>query len=118
AARGRDGGGGRHVPGFRHAPGRSHSPLLANVFLHEVLDTWFENEVKPRLKGRAFLLRYADDVTAVFSLEEDARRVWAVLPKRFARYGLTLHPEKTRLIAFRRPSGVGRGATARPESFD
>ncbi len=58
------------------------SPLLANVFLHEVLDTWFENEVKPRLRGRAFLVRYADDVTAVFSLEEDARRVWAVLPSR------------------------------------
>jgi len=94
------------------------SPLLANVFLHEVLDTWFENEVKPRLRGRAFLVRYADDVTAVFSLEEDARRVWAVLPKRFARYGLTLHPEKTRLIAFRRPSGTDRDAAARPTSFD
>src|SRR5438552_4034307 len=94
------------------------SPLLANVFLHEVLDTWFENEVKPRLKGRAFLVRYADNVTAVFSLEEDARRVWAVLPKRFARYGLTLHPEKTRLIAFRRPSGIDRDAAARPTSFD
>ena len=94
------------------------SPLLANVFLHEVLDTWFENEVKPRLKGRAFLVRYADDVTVVFSLEEDARRVWAVLPKRVARYGLTLLPEKTRLIAFRCPSGIDRDATARSTSFD
>jgi len=98
------------------------SPVLANIFLHEVLDTWFENAVKPRLKGRAFLVRYADDVTVVCSQEEDARRVWAVLPKRCHRYGLTLHPEKTRLIAFRRPSGVARaadrGATARPESFD
>ena len=93
------------------------SPLLANIFLHEVLDTWFENEVQPRLKGRAFLVRYADDVTVVFSREGDARRVWAVLPKRCARYGLTLHPEKTRLIAFRRPSGADRDATARPESF-
>src|SRR5207244_1100793 len=64
------------------------SPLLANVFLHEVLDTWFENEVKPRLRGRAFLVRYADDVTAVFSQEEDARRVWAVVPKRLAGSGL------------------------------
>lgn len=94
------------------------SPLLANIFLHEVLDAWFENAVTPRLRGRAFLVRYADDVTAVFSQEEDARRVWAVLPKRFACYGLTLHPEKTRLIAFRRPSGGGRDATARPTSFD
>ena len=94
------------------------SPLLANIFLHEVLDTWFENEVKPRLRGQAVLVRYGDDVTAVFSQEEDARRVWAVLPKRFARYGLTLHPEKTRLIAFRRPSGGDRDATARPKSFD
>ena len=94
------------------------SPMLANIFLHEVLDMWFENEVTPRLRGRAFLVRYADDVTAVFSLEEDARRVWAVLPKRFARYGLTLHPEKTRLMAFRRPSEVVRGAAARPTSFD
>jgi group II intron reverse transcriptase/maturase len=98
------------------------SPLLANIFLHEVLDTWFENEVRPRLRGRAFLVRYADDVTAVFSREEDARRVWGVLPKRLARYGLTLHPEKTRLITFRRPSGtapgVDRDTTARPTSFD
>jgi hypothetical protein len=66
----------------------------------------------------AFLVRYADDVTAVFSQEEDARRVWVVLPKRFARYGLTLDPAKTRLIAFRRPSGADRDATARPKSFD
>ena len=51
-------------------------------------------------------------------MEEDARRVWAVLPKRFARYGLTLHPEKTRLIAFRRPSGTDRDVTATPTSFD
>ena len=94
------------------------SPLLANIFLHEVLDTWFENEGQPRLRGRAVLVRYADDVTAVFSLEEDARRVWAVLPKGFTRYGLTLHPEKPPLIACRRPSGADRDATARPKSFD
>lgn len=98
------------------------SPLLSNVFLHEVLDVWFENEVKPRLRGSAFLVRYADDATLVFSCEEDARRVWAVLPKRFARYGLTLHPEKTRLIPFERPRGTPRGAAAdggkEPATFD
>ena len=79
------------------------SPLLANVYLHEVLDVWFTQEVEPRLKGRAFLIRYADDAALVFSREEDARRVLEVLPKRFGRYGLTLHPEKTRLVPFQRP---------------
>jgi RNA-directed DNA polymerase len=79
------------------------SPLLANLFLHEVLDKWFEGEVKPRLSGRAVLVRFADDALMVFSSEEDARRVLAVLPKRFGKYRLSLHPEKTRLIDFRRP---------------
>ncbi len=79
------------------------SPVLANVYLHEVLDTWFAQQVEPRLKGRAFMVRYADDVVMVFSREDDARRVHEVLPKRFGKYGLTLHPEKTRLVDFRRP---------------
>lgn len=79
------------------------SPLLSNLYLHEVLDRWFEHEVKPRLKGRAFIVRYADDAVLGFEHEEDARRVLAVLAKRFSRYGLTLHPEKTRLVAFRSP---------------
>lgn len=84
------------------------SPLLANIYLHEVLDKWFEEEVKPRMRGRAFLIRYADDATLVFSDEGDARRVFDVLPKRFGKYGLTLHPEKTRLVDFRRPSERGK----------
>jgi group II intron reverse transcriptase/maturase len=79
------------------------SPMLANIYLHEVLDVWFEQEVKPRLKGQAFLIRFADDAVMCFALEEDARRVREVLPKRFERYGLTLHPEKTRLVRFERP---------------
>jgi group II intron reverse transcriptase/maturase len=79
------------------------SPLLANVYLHEVLDVWFEAEVKPRLQGHAFLIRYADDAVIVFSSEDDARKVMAVLPKRFGKYSLKLHPEKTRLVAFGRP---------------
>ena len=79
------------------------SPLLANVYLHEVLDTWFAREVMPRLQGHAHLVRYADDFVVVFSREDDARRFMVVLPKRFAKYGLTLHPEKTRLVEFRRP---------------
>jgi group II intron reverse transcriptase/maturase len=90
------------------------SPLLANVYLHEVLDVWFEQEVRPRLDGSASLIRYADDAVMIFARESDARRVMAVLAKRFAKYGLTLHPEKTRLIDFRCPVGNDAG----PRSFD
>lgn len=92
------------------------SPLLANVLLHDVLDVWFEHEVKPRLRGRAFLVRYADDFVMLFEDEGDARRVLAVLPKRFGKYGLRLHPEKTRLVPFQRPRG--RKAIPRPGTFD
>ncbi len=81
------------------------SPLLSNIYLHEALDKWFEHEVKPRLRGKAFLVRYADDAVLGFASEEDARRVMEVLPKRFSRYGLTLHPEKTRVVKFTRPNG-------------
>jgi len=81
------------------------SPLLANIYLHEVLDQWFERDVKPRLTNRAFMVRFADDLVMVFANERDARRVWDVLPKRLGRYGLTLHPIKTRLVEFRPRSG-------------
>jgi group II intron reverse transcriptase/maturase len=97
------------------------SPLLANVYLHYVLDVWFEQEVKPRLQGRAFLIRYADDFVMGFAREADARRVLDVLPKRFGKYGLTLHPDKTRLVAFRPPERSPRGdseAGPRPGTFD
>lgn len=95
------------------------SPLLANIYLHEVLDRWFEEEVLPRLKSRAFLVRYADDAVLVFSDRRDAERVLEVLPKRFARYGLRLHPEKTRLVRFERPRRHDRPRSSdRPETFD
>jgi RNA-directed DNA polymerase len=81
------------------------SPLLANIFLHYVLDEWFEDVVKPRLKGEAHEIRYADDAILCFQHKEDAERVLSVLSKRFAKYGLTLHPEKTRLIEFGRDAG-------------
>jgi len=58
--------------------------MLSNIYLHEVLDMWFEKEVKSRLRGKAFLIRYADDAVLWFAFEEDARRVMKVLPKRFA----------------------------------
>ncbi len=94
------------------------SPILANVYLHEVLDKWFRGEVKPRLKGHAFLVRYADDFVIVCSLEEDARKILEVLPKRFGKYGLTLHPEKTRLVPFKMPRDDDPGAENGPGSFD
>jgi RNA-directed DNA polymerase len=90
--------------------GQVISPLLANIYLHYVLDTWFSEVVKPRLRGEAFEIRYADDFILCFQYREDAEKVLEVLTKRFAKYGLTLHPEKTRLIEF------GREALARSEA--
>jgi RNA-directed DNA polymerase len=77
------------------------SPCLSNIFLHHVLDEWFENEVKPRLRGRSTLVRFADDAVMAFADFRDAQRVLDVLDKRLARYGLTLHPDKTRFVDFR-----------------
>jgi group II intron reverse transcriptase/maturase len=98
------------------------SPLLANVYLHYVLDVWFEQVVQPRLKGRAFLVRYADDFVMGFACAEDARRVLDVLPKRFGKYGLTIHPDKTRLVPFVRPSSrplpPDHGGAPPPGAFD
>src|SRR5262245_10819298 len=93
------------------------SPMLGNIYLHHVLDLWFERDVRPRLGGRARLIRYADDFVIGFEREDDARRVMEVLPKRFDRYGLKLHPDKTRLLFFGRPpSGQTEGKG--PASFD
>ena len=100
-------------PGEGTPQGGVISPLLSNLYLHEVLDVWFAEIVKPRLRGRAFLVRFADDFVLGFEYESDARRVWEVLPKRFAKYGLTIHPEKTRLVRFQRPAPSGRSETPR-----
>lgn len=89
------------------------SPLLSNIFLHEVLDSWFAQEVLPRLKGKAKLVRFADDFVIVFEKQSDALKVLGVLPKRFGKYGLELHPEKTRLVEFRHPWKGG----GKPETF-
>ena len=94
------------------------SPILANIFLHEVLDQWFEEEVKPRLQGRAHLVRFADDAVLLFKHEADARRVLEVLPKRFGRYGLRLHPEKTQLVPFQKPPASARSARPQAGTFD
>ena len=79
-----------------------------------MLDRWFEAQVKPRLKGKAFLIRYADDAVLVFARKEDAERVMEVLPKRFGKYGLTVHPEKTRLICFGKPQKCEEGMLEPP----
>lgn len=98
------------------------SPIIANIYLHEVIDTWFEKQVRPRLSRSATLVRYADDAVLFFEREHDARRVLAVLPKRFGRYGLAVHPEKTRLVEFKRPDFRGEvvrdQAGGRPGTFD
>jgi hypothetical protein len=93
------------------------SPLLANIYLHEVLDEWFVRDVQPRLSGRAVLVRYADDFVFVFARKDDAERVLDVLPKRFGKYSLTLHPDKTRLVPFHRPDR-NDGEDDRPGTFD
>ena len=95
------------------------SPLLSNVFLHEILDKWFAEQIKPRLKGRCFMIRYADDFIMGFELKEDAERVMEVLWKRFARFGLQLHPEKTRIVPFKRPGrDEDRKDKGSAQSFD
>jgi group II intron reverse transcriptase/maturase len=89
------------------------SPCLSNIYLHYVLDEWFETEVRRRLKGRCILVRYADDLVMAFEHSNDAERVLAVLGKRLERYGLMLHPDKTRFVDFRpnRPDRTDHLAT-------
>lgn len=97
------------------------SPLFSNVFLHYVLDLWFEQDVKPRLCKQAFLIRYADDFVIGFCDQRDAQRVMEVLPKRFGKYGLTVHPTKTKLVLFCPPSSKTKddnGTGERPGTFD
>ena len=99
--------------------GQVISPFLANIYLHHVLDRWFEDEVKRRLKGKAFLVRYMDDAVICFQNAEDAQKVEEVLNKRFSNYGLTLHPQKTRLIAFGRSAQAqAEREKSKPDTFD
>jgi len=91
------------------------SPILSNIFLHTVLDEWFQEEVKGRMGGDCFLVRFADDFVMGSVLKRDAQRVYEVLPKRFEKYGLRIHPEKSRLVQFSRPywkGGKGPGSFA------
>ena len=102
------------------------SPLLANIYLHYVLDEWFEQMVKPRMQGKCHLIRFADDFVMIFDKKYDADRVMAVISKRFEKYSLTVHPDKTKLIDFRCPDHwdrrreqpQGGGKNGKPETFD
>jgi RNA-directed DNA polymerase len=93
------------------------SPLLANIYLHEVLDEWFVRDIQPALQGPATMVRYADDFVVLFENKRDAERFLAVLPKRFGKYGLTLHPDKTRMVSFQRPDRVDDDEEG-PGTFD
>jgi group II intron reverse transcriptase/maturase len=79
------------------------SPLLSNVYLHEVLDCWFEQQIKPRLRGRAELIRFADDFVVVCATRDDAEALLEQVKTRFESYGLAIHPDKTRIVDFRHP---------------
>src|SRR6266536_4861165 len=99
--------------------GQTISPLLANIYLHYVLDKWFEEVVKPRLRSEAHEIRFADDAILCFHYREDAEKVKNVLSKRFAKYGLTLHPEKTRLLEFGRYAEErAKRQGKKPSTFD
>jgi RNA-directed DNA polymerase len=106
--------GAMHYPHQGTPQGGVISPLLANIYLHEVLDVWFDREVRPRLRGKAELVRFADDAVIIFSNEADAHRVREVLPKRFERFGLAIQEAKTRLVDFHRAGDKGN----EPGSFD
>jgi RNA-directed DNA polymerase len=94
-----------HYPEAGTPEGGVVSPILANVFLHYVVDEWFAEEVQPRLRGPSTLVRYCDDFVMLFTCKDDAERVLAVLGKRLGKFGLQLHPDKTRMVDFRfRPS--------------
>jgi RNA-directed DNA polymerase len=94
------------------------SPMLSNIYLHHVLDEWFENEVRPRLTGSSTLVRFADDFVMTFEHHHDAKRVLEVLGKRLERFGLTLHPNKTRFIDFRPERRGGTQPDCQEPPFD
>jgi group II intron reverse transcriptase/maturase len=106
-----------HYPNAGTPQGGVVSPILSNVFLHYVLDAWFHEEVLPRLGGRAFIIRFADDFVIGFERERDAERVHAVLEQRLSKYGLEIHPTKTKRVPFERPRGRSASGTQRPGTF-
>jgi group II intron reverse transcriptase/maturase len=104
-------------PDVGTAQGSALSPMLGNIYLHHVLDAWLDREVRPQLRGKACLVRYADDLVIGFERREDAEMVMAMMHERMAAYGLRLHPEKTRLVRFDRPTPRQVGGKG-PGTFD
>jgi RNA-directed DNA polymerase len=104
-------------PDVGTAQGSVLSPMLGNIYLHHVLDVWLDREVRPRLRGKTCLVRYADDLVIGFERPEEAEMVMAMLQQRMAEYGLRLHPEKTRLVPFRKPPRRQDGGKG-PGTFD
>ena len=95
------------------------SPLLANIFLHYVLDTWFENEVKTHIRGYCELVRYADDYVCLVQYKSDADKIRTALENRFNKYNLTLHPDKTKVFSFGRfERGNAQNQNRKPNTFD
>lgn len=109
-------GGNISYPSCGSPQGGVISPLIANIFLHHVLDEWFVDVVQPKLKGRSFLVRFADDFILGCEVDIDARKVMRVLSKRFDRYGLSIHPDKSKMVHFRWPSRFSR--KSRTGTFD
>jgi len=100
--------------------GSGASPILANIYLHYALDTWFAIKVKNESRGDAYLIRYCDDFVCCFEHKEDAEKFYQELPKWFARFGLELADEKTRILEFGRFAAKDRATRgeAKPETFD
>jgi len=108
----------RAQAGHRHSPGGVISPMLSNIFLHHVLDKWFEEVARPRLRGNCQLVRFADDFVVALEDRHSGKRLLDVLGKRLGRYGLTLHEAKTRYVDFRRTRPYGRHWMASATTFD
>jgi RNA-directed DNA polymerase len=112
---------GQRTESDRGSPqGASVSPLLANVYLHHVLDLWADWWRKRHARGDVIIVRWADDFIVGFEYREDAEKFLAGLRERFAKFGLELHPDKTRLIEFGRfaASNRARRGLGKPETFD
>jgi len=110
----------RHESEQGTAQGGIISPLMANVYLHYVFDLWAQSWRKTQARGAVYLVRYADDIVMGFQCEQDARAMYAALTARLAKFGLTLHPDKSRVLRFgrfaaadRRERGLGK-----PETFE
>jgi len=96
------------------------SPVLSNIYLHFLLDLWFEKKIKPTCRGEAYLVRFADDFLATFQYREDVDRFQAQVRRRFAEFGLELAEEKTRCMLFGRFAALTRQryGQGRPETFE